>query len=142
MLNSDSSVRMGGAALLAAALPGMIEQMDEGLEQQQRSLGELSEGIDEVSESLPEMGQSAARLLLTTRWLLGVVALAVALHGGYLLLSQQRRHDLCAFDLVWQEGRERWDEGRSSRPSFKGTKARAGAPGASKISCPVLPRRP
>ncbi len=74
-------------ALFAASLPVLIEQLDEGLEQQEQSLDELGDSIDAVSEALPPAAQSASRLLVTTRWLLCVVALMVGLHAGYLLLG-------------------------------------------------------
>ena len=37
----------------AEALPLLTEQLDEHLEQQERSLAELGEGLDEVSAALP-----------------------------------------------------------------------------------------
>jgi DNA repair exonuclease SbcCD ATPase subunit len=71
----------------AAALPLLTEQMGEHLEQQERSLAELGDSIDHVSESMPAVSQGASRLLLTTRWLLCLVALTVSLHAAYLLLG-------------------------------------------------------
>jgi uncharacterized phage infection (PIP) family protein YhgE len=73
--------------LFAEALPVLLEQLEEGLSQQEDSLEELGESIDRVSEAVPPAARSAARLLFTTRLLLGLVALTVSLHAGYLLLG-------------------------------------------------------
>jgi DNA repair exonuclease SbcCD ATPase subunit len=73
--------------LFARALPVLLEQMEEGLSQQESSLGELGDSIDRVSEVVPAASRSASRLLLLTRLLLGLVALTVGLHAGYLLLG-------------------------------------------------------
>jgi hypothetical protein len=71
----------------AAALPLLTEQLEEHLVQQERSLAELGDSIDHVSESMPAVSQGASRLLLTTRWLLCLVALVVSLHAAYLVLG-------------------------------------------------------
>jgi uncharacterized phage infection (PIP) family protein YhgE len=75
--------------LFAAALPVLVEQLEEGLEQQEAALDDLGNSIDSVSAALPPAAQSASRLLVTTRWLLGVVALVVGLHAAYLLLGSR-----------------------------------------------------
>ena len=59
----------------------MLEEVDTGLEQQQGTLDELGDSIDEVNGSLPVVAESASRLLLTTRCLLGLFAAALALHA-------------------------------------------------------------
>jgi hypothetical protein len=69
------------------ALPFLTEQVEEHLAQQERSLVELEDSIHEVSAVLPECSRTASRLLVTTRLLLSLVALVVALHAGYLLLG-------------------------------------------------------
>jgi chromosome segregation ATPase len=73
----------------AAALPLLTEQLDEHLEQQERSLAELTDSIDQVSTALPVAAGTASRLLVTTRLLLGLVALIVAVHGAYVLLGER-----------------------------------------------------
>ncbi len=73
--------------LFAEALPVLLEQMEEGLRQQEESLAELGDSIDRVSEAVPVAGQTAGRLLGITRALLSVVALLVGLHAGYLLVG-------------------------------------------------------
>jgi hypothetical protein len=65
----------------------MVEQLEEGLAQQEASLDDLGDSIEQVSEALPAAARSATRILVTTRWLLCLVALMVALHAGYLLLG-------------------------------------------------------
>jgi hypothetical protein len=77
--------------LFAAALPMLVEQLEEGLVQQEESLDELGDSIDQVSEALPGAAQSASRLLVTTRWLLSLVALTVGLHAAYLVLGAASR---------------------------------------------------
>src|SRR5262249_35396439 len=71
----------------AAALPLLTEQMAEHLEQQERSLAQLGDSIDHVSEVMPAVSQGASRLLVTTRWLLCLVALMVSLHAAYVVLG-------------------------------------------------------
>jgi ABC-type transporter Mla subunit MlaD len=71
--------------LFARSLPVLLEQMEEGLGQQEQSLGELGDSIDRVSAALPAAAETASRLLRITRWLLCLVALAVAAHGLYQL---------------------------------------------------------
>ena len=73
--------------LFAEALPALIEQLEEGLAQQEESLADLGDSIDGVSEALPAAALSAQRLLATTRWLLCLVALMVGLHAAYLVLG-------------------------------------------------------
>jgi hypothetical protein len=73
--------------LFTAALPVLIEQLEEGMAQQEESLDELGDSIDHVSEVVPGAAQSASRLLLTTRWLLCLVALMVGLHAVYLIVG-------------------------------------------------------
>jgi uncharacterized phage infection (PIP) family protein YhgE len=79
--------------LFAEALPILLEQLEEGLSQQEDSLAELGDSIDRVSEVVPVASRSASRLLFTTRLLLGLVALTVSLHAGYLLLGGGRWRD-------------------------------------------------
>jgi ABC-type transporter Mla subunit MlaD len=73
--------------LFAAALPVLVEQLDEGLQQQESSLDDLGDSIEQASEALPAAGRSASRLLTMTRWLLCLVALMVGLHAAYLVLG-------------------------------------------------------
>jgi chromosome segregation ATPase len=78
-------------ALFAKSLPVLIEQLEEGLSEQERSLGDLGDSIDSVSAALPQAAQSATHLLGITRWLLCLVALAVAVHGLYQVAATRTR---------------------------------------------------
>jgi ABC-type transporter Mla subunit MlaD len=73
--------------LFSAALPVMLDQMEEGLGHQERSLRELGASIDEATEALPGAARTASRMLVLARWLLCLVALMVSLHAAYLLLG-------------------------------------------------------
>ena len=75
----------------AKTLPVLLDEVDAGLEQQQGTLDELGDSIDGVNESLPVMAQSATRLLMTTRCLLGLFAAALALHAVILGIGARGR---------------------------------------------------
>jgi uncharacterized phage infection (PIP) family protein YhgE len=73
------------SATFAESLPSLVQQVEDGLSQQEESLGDLDDSIEQVRESVPTMARSASRILITTRVLLGLVALMVGLHAGYVL---------------------------------------------------------
>jgi hypothetical protein len=71
----------------ATMLPLFSQQMVQRLEDQEHSLDNLSRSLGEVRGVLPEYGQSAGRIADTARWLVWLVAAAVALHGAHILLG-------------------------------------------------------
>jgi hypothetical protein len=73
----------------SSALPLLTEQVDADLNEQEQSLTHLGQSIDEVSAVLPACSAGAARMLQTTRLLLGLVAGIFAVHGGYLALGSR-----------------------------------------------------
>jgi hypothetical protein len=74
-------------ALFADALPALVGELETGLTRQEKSLGDLGDSIDHVTEVVPLAARSASAILRTTRVLLMLVALMVALHAGYLLVG-------------------------------------------------------
>jgi hypothetical protein len=73
--------------LAAQALPWMLENLGEGLRQQEESLVELGDSIEGLNEAVPPAAEWTSRLLLMTRMLLCLGALIFGLHGGYLLVT-------------------------------------------------------
>lgn len=75
------------ADAFATMLPLFTLQLEGQLREQEQALDELGQGLDEVTAALPAYADTASRIVWTTRWLLGLVAFIIALHGGYLVLS-------------------------------------------------------
>jgi uncharacterized phage infection (PIP) family protein YhgE len=75
------------ARTFAAALPLVTMQLEDHLQEQERSLDNLGGSIEEVRAVLPQAADTAARVLQTARLLLGLVAAVFLLHGAYLVLS-------------------------------------------------------
>jgi uncharacterized phage infection (PIP) family protein YhgE len=75
----------------SAALPLFTDQLEVDLTDQEQSLHQLRTSIDEVSNVLPEAGTTAARVLSTSRLLLGLVACIFFLHGAYLTLGLRQK---------------------------------------------------
>jgi hypothetical protein len=75
------------AETFATVLPLYLESLDRQLQEQEQGLADLGRGIEEVGESLPAYAAATNRLVTTARLLAWLVAVVVALHGAYLLLS-------------------------------------------------------
>jgi hypothetical protein len=75
------------ADTFATVLPLFLEGLDKQLQEQERGLGDLGHSIDDVGDALPAYAQATAGLVWTARLLAWLVALVVALHGAYLVLS-------------------------------------------------------
>jgi methyl-accepting chemotaxis protein len=75
---------------ISAALPLLTEQLEMELDDQERALTNLDESIDDVRESLPSYARSATNILQTTRLLLLLMAAIFVLHGGYLIVDQNK----------------------------------------------------
>jgi uncharacterized phage infection (PIP) family protein YhgE len=73
----------------AAVLPLLTEELEDELQQQERSLANLGTSIDEVSAALPACEQTATRILTMSRLLMVLVAGIFALHGAYLCLGSR-----------------------------------------------------
>jgi hypothetical protein len=78
------------ARTFSAALPLLTDQIDDDLGEQERSLVHLGQSIDSVTQVLPDVASTASGLFQTTRLLLAMVALVIALHGGYLILTARQ----------------------------------------------------
>lgn len=74
------------ARTFAAALPLVTTQLEDHLQEQERSLEGLGVSIEEVRAVLPPAAGTAVRILQTVRLLLGLVAAIFVLHGAYLIL--------------------------------------------------------
>ncbi len=77
---------------ISAALPLLTEQLEMELDDQERALTNLDDSISEVRESLPSYAQSAMNILQTTRLLLLLMAAIFVLHGGYLIIDQNKNY--------------------------------------------------
>jgi chromosome segregation ATPase len=77
---------------ISAALPLLTEQLEMELDDQERALTSLDESISDVRESLPSYASNAANILQTTRLLLLLMAAIFVLHGGYLIVDQNKIH--------------------------------------------------
>jgi ABC-type transporter Mla subunit MlaD len=75
------------AETFAAILPLVTDQLDNRLDEEERTLDELGQSLEEVSEILPPYAQTTSRLIQTGRLLSWLVAGIVGLHGCYLMLS-------------------------------------------------------
>jgi hypothetical protein len=73
----------------ASVLPLLTEQLEDELQEQERSLTHLGSSIDEVSAALPACEQTATRILTMSRLLMVLVAGIFGLHGGYLCLGSR-----------------------------------------------------
>jgi hypothetical protein len=79
------SIRL--AETLSTLLPLLAEQLSTHLQEQERGLNDLEKSIGEVSGALPAYEQTTVRLLRMGRILAWLVAVAVGLHGAYLVAS-------------------------------------------------------
>jgi hypothetical protein len=77
------------ATSVAETAPAFLEELGEGLEQQEASLGELAESIEQVNEAVPAAARSAARLLALVRVLLVLVGGTVAVHACWVLTKNK-----------------------------------------------------
>jgi DNA repair ATPase RecN len=75
---------------VAGTVPLLTEQLGESLEHQEQSLTNLSNSVQEVANAIPGAGRTLTRLLQTTRYLLGLLALVFALHGLSLAVAARR----------------------------------------------------
>lgn len=75
------------ADTFAEMLPWFSEHLDQQLSQQEQSLEDLGRSLDDVSDTLPVHAHSWSRMLQLVRLLLALVAVIIALHGAYLVLS-------------------------------------------------------
>jgi flagellar biosynthesis chaperone FliJ len=77
---------------ISAALPLLTEQLEMELDDQESALTNLDDSINDVRESLPSYARSAMNILQTTRLLLLLMAAIFVLHGGYLIIDQNKNH--------------------------------------------------
>lgn len=75
------------AETISSMLPMVTRQLNEHLGDQEISLRDLGESIDEAGTALPLYAETASRLASIGRLLAFLVAVIVALHGIYLLLT-------------------------------------------------------
>jgi hypothetical protein len=75
------------AESFAAILPLVTDQLDNRLDEEERTLTELGQSLEEVSDALPAYAHTTSRLIQTGRLLAWLVAGFVGLHGCYLMLS-------------------------------------------------------
>jgi uncharacterized phage infection (PIP) family protein YhgE len=78
------------AKALSAAVPLITDQINDDLNEQERSLGHLGKSIDSVTDVMPDISNTAAGLLQSMRLLIALVALVFALHGTYLALTARQ----------------------------------------------------
>ncbi len=75
------------AETFAAILPLVTDQLDNRLDEEERTLIDLGQSLEEVGDVLPAYAQTTSRLIQTGRVLAWLVAGIVGLHGCYLMLS-------------------------------------------------------
>jgi hypothetical protein len=80
----------------AGMLPLFTDQWESRLDEEEQTLAALDESIDELRQGLPAYEETTIGMLRTGRMLAWLVAVSVALHGCYLLLSagMGRRYSL------------------------------------------------
>ncbi len=74
----------------------MQKRLDEGLDtptlrlqKQQRSLDNLTGNLEGIRDSLPAASDTVGNVVTAVRWLLWVIAAALALHACYLLAGSR-----------------------------------------------------
>jgi DNA repair exonuclease SbcCD ATPase subunit len=75
------------AEAFGSMLPLLTEHLDEQLRDQELALDDLGRSIDDVGVNIPPAARTTVAVLQTVKWLLALAAAALAIHGGYLLLS-------------------------------------------------------
>ena len=73
--------------MFAEALPVLIGSWRRGCRSRRSRWATSATASTGSSESMPPAARSASRILVTTRLLLALVALMVALHAAYLLVG-------------------------------------------------------
>jgi ABC-type transporter Mla subunit MlaD len=75
------------ADTFAATLPLVTEQLDSRLDDEEHALEDLGQSLEEARTALPAYERTAVNVTQTGRHLVWLVALIVALHGAYLVLT-------------------------------------------------------